>query len=70
MEEDKNLEQSSDKSNEKLHISDVSDSISTKPIKCTICFNKDQDKITNIIKGEETNAWFCLKCGGLVGWIK
>ena len=42
----------------------------TKPIKCTICFNHDEDKITNIIKGEETNAWFCLKCGGLIKWIK
>jgi hypothetical protein len=60
----------SNNTDKKLHISDVSDSISTKPIKCTICPNKDQDKITNIIKGEETNAWFCLKCGGLIGWIK
>ena len=42
----------------------------TKPKICTICSNKDEDKITNIIKGQETNAWFCLKCGGLIGWIK
>ncbi len=48
---------------EKIH------DIDTKPIKCTICFNEEQDKITNIIKGEETNAWFCLKCGGLIRWF-
>ena len=56
--------------NPKLGISDVSDSINTKPKSCTVCYHKDQDKITNIIKGEETNAWFCLKCGSLIGWIK
>jgi hypothetical protein len=35
-----------------------------------VCSNKDKDKITNILKGVETDAWFCLKCGGLIGWIK
>jgi hypothetical protein len=59
-----------DNTDKKLHISDVSDSINTKPKVCTICYNKDEDKITNIIKGQETNAWFCLKCGGVIGWIK
>ena len=59
-----------DNIDKKLHISDVSDSINTKPNKCTICFNEDTDKITNVIKGQETNGWFCLKCGGLIGWIK
>jgi hypothetical protein len=50
------------------HKTDIGDNI--KPKECTICSNKDQDKITNIIKGQETDAWFCLKCGGLIGWIK
>jgi len=59
-----------DNTDKKLHISDVSDSIKTKPNNCTICSNKDKDKITNILKGVETDAWFCLKCGGLIGWIK
>jgi hypothetical protein len=68
--EDLVLIKSSNESEEDLYISDVSDSVNIKPIKCTVCSNKDQDKITNIIKGEETNAWFCLKCGGLIGWIK
>jgi hypothetical protein len=59
-----------DNTDKKLHISNVNDSITTKPIGCTICSNKNQDRITNIIKGVETDAWFCLKCGGLIGWIK
>lgn len=50
--------------NKKLHVS------SDKPKECTICSNKDQNKITNIIKEQETDAWFCLKCGGLIGWTK
>lgn len=45
-------------------------SIDTKPMNCPICSNKEQDNITNIIKGVETDTWFCLKCGGLIGWIK
>ena len=57
-----------DGTNNKAFISDVNDNI--KPIKCLICYNEDQNIITNIINDEETNAWFCLKCGGLIGWIK
>ncbi len=59
-----------DNTDKKLHISDVSDSIKSKPTECTICPNTNQDKITNILKGVETNGWFCLKCGGLIGWVR
>ena len=39
-----------------------------KPKKCSICFT--EESITNVVRGRKTDAWFCTKCGGLVGWIK
>ena len=36
--------------------------------KCPICFSTGF--ITNLIKGRETDAWFCSKCGGLIRFDK
>jgi hypothetical protein len=76
MKEGKNLKQNLDKSNEKLHISDVSDSIKKLPERCPCCFKIAN--YTDIIKKQkndlheefeyESDAWFCNFCGGLVCW--
>lgn len=38
------------------------------PERCPNCFRKA--KISNIVNGKETDAYFCEHCGGLVSWIK
>ena len=70
MENDKKLAEMLEGGNEKLHLSDVSDSIKKLPERCPCCFRKADftDTITRDGEEYETDAWFCNFCGGLVCW--
>lgn len=43
---------------------------STKPSKCIRCGNTNKDLISNIINDHDTDYWFCIECGSIIGWIK